>query len=128
VIVSNHGGRQLDSVIPSIVALEEIVDEVGHDCVVLVDGGIRSGLDVVKALALGARAVCIGRPYLWGLSIDGEDGIRAVLQIIRSEIEDTLRQLGLEAISQVGPDCLGGIRWQYRKSQTKEVRRYAHAE
>ena len=128
VIVSNHGGRQLDSVMPSIVALEEIVDEVGDDCVVLVDGGIRSGLDVVKALALGARAVCIGRPYLWGLSIDGEEGIRAVLQIIRSEIEDALRQLGLEAISQVGPDCLSGIRWQYSKSQTKEVNRYAHAE
>ena len=128
VIVSNHGGRQLDSVMPSIVALEEIVDEVGDDCVVLVDGGIRSGLDVIKALALGARAVCIGRPYLWGLSMAGEEGIRAVLQIIRSEIEDALCQLGLEAISQVGPDCLSGIRWQHRKSHPKEVSRYAHAD
>lgn len=128
VIVSNHGGRQLDSVLPSIVALEEIVDEVGNDCVVLVDGGIRSGLDVIKALALGAKAVCIGRPYLWGLSLDGEEGIRAVLQILRSEIEDTLCQLGLESISQVGSDCLSGIRWRSRKYQTKGETRYAHGQ
>ena len=79
VIVSNHGGRQLDGVVPTVVALEQIAQEIGADCTVLVDGGIRSGVDVVKALALGADAVCIGRPYLWGLSSAGDAGVVAVL-------------------------------------------------
>jgi len=111
IVVSNHGGRQLDSVVPSLVALAEIVREVGHEAVVLMDGGVRSGVDVVKALALGAHAVCIGRPYLWGLSIDGGAGVEAVLSLLRREIEDTLRQLGLQSVSEIGPDCVSEIRW-----------------
>jgi 4-hydroxymandelate oxidase len=128
VIVSNHGGRQLDCVVPSVVALEEVADEVRGDCVVIVDGGIRSGLDVVKALALGAQAVCIGRPYLWGLSLDGEKGVEGVLKILHCEIEDALRQLGLDAVSQIGPECLAKIRWLAATEPRPklEERNYAH--
>jgi 4-hydroxymandelate oxidase len=111
VIVSNHGGRQLDGVVPSLVALEEVAGEVRDHCAVLFDGGIRSGVDVVKALALGAHAVCIGRPYLWGLSIGGEAGVKAVLTLLQREVEDTLLQLGLAAVSDIRPDCVAGIRW-----------------
>lgn len=128
VIVSNHGGRQLDCVVPSVAALSQVAEEVSDDCVVLVDGGIRSGVDVVKALALGAHAVCIGRPYLWGLSVDGEKGVEGVLKILSCEIEDTLRQLGLEAVSQVGPDCLSEIRWLAERDThpTIKERNYVH--
>ena len=106
VIVSNHGGRQLDSCIPAIGALKDIVDVVDGRGVVLVDGGVRSGGDVVKALALGANGVCIGRPYLWGLSLDGEAGVRSVIEMLRDEIEDVLRQLGVDQISAVSRDML----------------------
>jgi 4-hydroxymandelate oxidase len=106
VIVSNHGGRQLDGSIPALCALEAIVDSVGERCEVLLDGGVRSGLDVVKAVALGADAVCLGRPYLWGLCADGERGIRAVLRLVRQEIADTLRQLGVARLSTLDPTVL----------------------
>ena len=106
VIVSNHGGRQLDGVVPSLVALEQIAAVVGSDCTVLVDGGIRSGGDVIKALALGAVAVCIGRPYLWGLAIAGQDGVEAVITLLQQEIEDALRQLGVAGVADVTRDCV----------------------
>ncbi len=86
IIVSNHGGRQLDGVEPSILALPRIVDAVGDRLTVLMDGGIRRGTDVLKALALGARAVLIARPYLWGLTADGERGVEHVLDILRVEL------------------------------------------
>jgi 4-hydroxymandelate oxidase len=111
VIVSNHGGRQLDGVVPSIVALEQIAPAVRDDLTVLVDGGIRSGVDVVKALALGAHAACIGRPYLWGLSIAGDAGVEAVLAMLRGELEDALRQLGVSSVADVGADSIASIRW-----------------
>jgi 4-hydroxymandelate oxidase len=111
VIVSNHGGRQLDGVVPTLVALERVAPAVRSDCIVLVDGGIRSGSDVIKALALGAHAVCIGRPYLWGLAIGGQSGVEAVLNLLRREIEDTLLQLGLSTICEVDRDCIADIRW-----------------
>jgi 4-hydroxymandelate oxidase len=111
VIVSNHGGRQLDGVVPSIVALEQIAPAVRDDCTVLVDGGIRSGVDVVKALALGAHAACIGRPYLWGLSIAGDAGVEAVLAMLRRELEDALRQLGVGSVAEVDGDSIASIRW-----------------
>ena len=110
VVVSNHGGRQLDGVVPSLVALRAIAAEVGHECVVLLDGGVRSGVDVVKALALGADAVCIGRPYLWGLAVGGAAGVKEVLSLIRFELEDTLLQLGLDGVHQIGPECVAGFR------------------
>jgi 4-hydroxymandelate oxidase len=86
VIVSNHGGRQLDGAVSTSEALPSVVDAIGGDAEVLVDGGIRRGTDVLKALALGAQAVVIGRPYLWGLSVDGEAGVSQVLDLLRQEI------------------------------------------
>ena len=86
IVVSNHGGRQLDGSPASVAALPEVVDAVAGRVEVLMDGGIRRGTDVLKALALGARAVCIGRPYLWALAAAGEDGVRDVLRLLREEL------------------------------------------
>ena len=94
VIVSNHGGRQLDGVPAGIDLLEDVVQEVGGEAEVLVDGGVRRGTDVLKALALGARAVLVGRPLLWGLAWDGEAGARWVLDTLRAELELDLMLLG----------------------------------
>lgn len=94
VVVSNHGGRQLDGVAASIDLLPEVVDAVGGRLEVLVDGGIRRGTDVAVALALGARAVLVGRPALWGLAAGGEAGARHVLELLREELHLALRLLG----------------------------------
>jgi isopentenyl diphosphate isomerase/L-lactate dehydrogenase-like FMN-dependent dehydrogenase len=94
VVVSNHGGRQLDGVPAGIDLLEDVVQEVAGDVEVLVDGGVRRGTDVLKALALGARAVLVGRPLLWGLAWDGEAGARWVLETLRAELELDLMLLG----------------------------------
>ena len=94
VIVSNHGGRQLDGVPATLDALEEVADAVAGRIEVLFDGGIRRGSDAVKALALGANAVLIGRPAIWGLAADGEAGVRHVLSLLREEIELALALLG----------------------------------
>ena len=94
VVVSNHGGRQLDGVAASLDALPEVVEAVGGRCEVLLDGGVRRGTDVAVALALGARAVLVGRPALWGLAAAGADGVRGVLELLREELELTLRLLG----------------------------------
>jgi 4-hydroxymandelate oxidase len=101
VIVSNHGGRQLDGAPASLDALPEVVEAVGGRCLVLMDGGIRRGTDVVTALALGAQAVMVGRPALWGLAVDGEKGVRRVLELLRAEIELALRLLGCATPSAV---------------------------
>jgi isopentenyl diphosphate isomerase/L-lactate dehydrogenase-like FMN-dependent dehydrogenase len=87
IIVSNHGGRQLDTAIASIEALPEIVEAVAGRCEVYVDGGIRRGTDILKAIALGAQAVLVGRPVLWGLAADGAGGVYHVLEILRKELE-----------------------------------------
>ena len=87
IIVSNHGGRQLDTAIASIEALPEIVEAVAGRCEVYVDGGIRRGTDILKALALGARAVLVGRPILWGLAVNGAQGVSHVLEILHKELE-----------------------------------------
>jgi 4-hydroxymandelate oxidase len=94
VVVSNHGGRQLDGVAASLDALPEVVDAVAGRATVLLDGGIRRGTDVVKALALGARAVLIGRPVIWGLAVDGENGVRRVLELLTGELVVALTLLG----------------------------------
>jgi 4-hydroxymandelate oxidase len=93
-IVSNHGGRQLDSAPASIEQLPEIVDAVGGRIPVLVDGGVRRGTDVVKALALGADAVAVGRPIIWGLAAAGEAGVSSVLETLRAELDQTLALCG----------------------------------
>jgi lactate 2-monooxygenase len=94
VIVSNHGGRQVDGAIAAIDALPEVVDAVGDELTVLMDSGIRCGADVVKALALGARAVLLGRPYLWGLAVGGADGVQQVIRNLLSEIDLTVALSG----------------------------------
>ena len=94
VVVSNHGGRQLDCVLASADALPEVVDAVDGRAAVLVDGGIRRGTDVAIALALGADAVLVGRPALWGLAAGGEDGARRVLELLRDELELALALCG----------------------------------
>jgi isopentenyl diphosphate isomerase/L-lactate dehydrogenase-like FMN-dependent dehydrogenase len=101
VIVSNHGGRQLDGVAATIDALPEVVEAVGGKGEVLVDGGIRRGADVVKALALGARAVLVGRAPLWGLAVDGDAGARSVLELLRDEL-----RLALQLVGCVSPDAV----------------------
>jgi L-lactate dehydrogenase (cytochrome)/(S)-mandelate dehydrogenase len=90
IVVSNHGGRQLDGAIASIEALPAIVDAIGGKLPILVDGGFRRGVDVVKALALGAKAVLIGRPHLWGVACAGEAGVHWVLELYRREIDRAL--------------------------------------
>jgi isopentenyl diphosphate isomerase/L-lactate dehydrogenase-like FMN-dependent dehydrogenase len=94
IVVSNHAGRQLDTVLAGIDALPEVVDEVGSEVEVFVDGGVRRGTDVLKALALGARAALIGRPVLWGLAAGGEDGVRDVLEMFRREIALAMQLAG----------------------------------
>jgi isopentenyl diphosphate isomerase/L-lactate dehydrogenase-like FMN-dependent dehydrogenase len=104
VVVSNHGGRQLDGVAPTIEILPEVADAIGDRCEVLMDGGIRRGTDVITALALGARAVLAGRAPLWGLAVGGEQGARRVLCLLRSEIELALALLGCPAPAAVRRD------------------------
>jgi L-lactate dehydrogenase (FMN-dependent) and related alpha-hydroxy acid dehydrogenases len=102
-IVSNHGGRGEDSGRSTIDALPEIVEAVGGRIPVLVDGGIRRGTDVVKALAIGARAVCIGRPYLWGLGAFGQPGVERVLEIMRVETRAAMQQCGVRTVKELNP-------------------------
>ncbi|MGH3631001.1 MAG: alpha-hydroxy acid oxidase [Sciscionella sp.] len=109
VIVSNHGGRQLDCVPSSLCVLPEVVDAVGAEAEVLVDGGIRRGSHVVAALALGARAVLIGRPYLYGLAVGGERGVECVLQLLKAEMRRTLVLLGCPSVDELGPGWLGDL-------------------
>jgi isopentenyl diphosphate isomerase/L-lactate dehydrogenase-like FMN-dependent dehydrogenase len=102
VVVSNHGGRQLDRAVASLDALPEVVEAVGERVEVLLDGGIRRGTDIAIALALGARAVLVGRPVVWGLAVDGADGVRRVFELLRDELLLALALLGCSS-----PDAVG---------------------
>lgn len=99
--VSNHGGRQLDSVVATCDALPEVVDAVAGKVAVFVDGGIRRGTDLLKAIALGAQAALIGRPYLWGLAVDGEAGVRRVLTLLRDDLRLSMALAGCQRISDI---------------------------
>jgi isopentenyl diphosphate isomerase/L-lactate dehydrogenase-like FMN-dependent dehydrogenase len=101
IIVSNHGGRQLDGVPASIEALPEVVEAVKGRCEVYMDGGIRRGTDILKALALGARAVLIGRPALWGLAVKGAEGVADVLEILRAELEQAMALSGRPTLAAI---------------------------
>jgi 4-hydroxymandelate oxidase len=103
IIVSNHGGRAEDGVASTIEMLPEIVEAVGGRMPVLVDSGFRRGSDIVKALALGAKAVCIGRPYLWGLGAFGQAGVERVLEILRAETRSAMQQLGAPSLKDLTP-------------------------
>ncbi len=106
IVVSNHGGRQIDGAVSALEALPAIVKVAAERIPVLVDSGIRGGADVFKALALGATAVCIGRPYAYGLAVDGEAGVTAVLQNIGAEFELTMRLAGCRSLAEVTPENL----------------------
>jgi 4-hydroxymandelate oxidase len=109
VIVSNHGGRQLDSAEPTLLALPRVAQAVSGRIPVLMDGGIRRGTDVVKALALGARAVLIGRPVLWGLAADGQAGVERVLEMLRAELRRTLALLGRPSVAALDANAITEI-------------------
>jgi lactate 2-monooxygenase len=106
IVVSNHGGRQVDGAIASLEALPPIAAAVGDEIAILFDSGVRGGADVLKALALGADAVCLGRPYIWGLALDGQAGVETVLKMILAELDLTMALCGLTRSDQLGPDCL----------------------
>jgi isopentenyl diphosphate isomerase/L-lactate dehydrogenase-like FMN-dependent dehydrogenase len=101
IVVSNHGGRQIDGAIASLDALPPIIDAVADGMTVLLDSGIRSGADVFKALALGADAVLVGRPYLWGLALDGQSGVETVLRCILAELDLTMALSSCTTLSEI---------------------------
>jgi lactate 2-monooxygenase len=101
IIVSNHGGRQVDGAVASLDALVEIRGALGADATVLVDGGIRTGADVLKALALGANAVLVGRPYVYALAVGGEEGVAALVQQLAAETDVTLALIGARSAQEL---------------------------
>jgi 4-hydroxymandelate oxidase len=110
VVVSNHGGRQLDTSPATIDALGPIAAAVDGAIEILLDGGVRRGTDVLKALALGARAVLVGRPVLWGLAVGGEAGVRSALEMLRAEIDLAMALAGCATVRDVTRDLVGGQR------------------
>jgi isopentenyl diphosphate isomerase/L-lactate dehydrogenase-like FMN-dependent dehydrogenase len=103
IIVSNHGGRGEDNGRGAIDALPEVVEAVKGRMPIMIDSGFRRGTDVVKALAMGARAVCIGRPYLWGLGAFGQAGVERVLELLRIETSAAMQQCGVRSIKELNP-------------------------
>lgn len=106
VVVSNHGGRQLDTAPATCEVLPHVADAVGDQCEIYVDGGIRRGSDVLKAIALGARAVLVGRPILWGLTVNGEQGAAQVLEILRRELDEAMLLCGCTTLADIGGSLL----------------------
>jgi isopentenyl diphosphate isomerase/L-lactate dehydrogenase-like FMN-dependent dehydrogenase len=106
IVVSNHGGRQVDGALGSLDALGPIAEAVGGELAILFDSGVRGGADVFKALALGADAVCLGRPYVWGLALDGQAGVETVLKMVLAELDLTMALTGHTSPDQLGPDAL----------------------
>jgi lactate 2-monooxygenase len=109
IVVSNHGGRQVDGAVASLDALPAVADAVGGRIPVLLDSGVRGGADAFKALALGATAVLIGRPYVYALALAGEQGVREVLRNFRADFDLTLGLSGQVSASQLGPECLESV-------------------
>ena len=105
-VVSNHGGRQLDTAPSTCEVLPHVVEAAGDLCEIYVDGGIRRGSDVLKAIALGARAVLIGRPVLWGLCVAGEQGATNVLEILRRELDEAMLLCGCTKLSDIDDSLL----------------------
>ncbi len=106
IVVSNHGGRQVDGAVASLEALPAVAEAVGGELAVLFDSGVRGGADVLKALALGADAVCLGRPFVWGLALDGQAGVEAVLKMVLAELDLTMALCGLTRPEEIGPELL----------------------
>lgn len=106
-IVSNHAGRQIDGAIASLDALPGVVEAVGGGVPVLFDSGVRGGADVFRALALGASAICVGRPWVYGMAIAGEEGAREVLRNLVSEFDLVLGLSGYRSVGELSPEALG---------------------
>ena len=106
IIVSNHGGRQVDGSISTLEALPNVVQAVSGKIPVLMDSGVRGGADIFKALALGAKAVCIGRPYVYGLAIAGEEGVKTVLRNFLTDFELTMGLAGCKKLSDIHQETL----------------------
>ena len=106
IVVSNHGGRQVESLLSTIEVLPEVVKAINGKMPVLIDSGFRRGTDVFKALALGASAVCIGRPYVWGLGAFGQAGVERVLELIQAELVVNMKMAGTTDISKITPDFI----------------------
>jgi L-lactate dehydrogenase (cytochrome)/lactate 2-monooxygenase len=106
IVVSNHGGRQVDGAVASLDALPGVVEQVGDRVPVLFDSGVRSGADAFKALALGARAVLVGRPWVYGLALAGADGARAVMEHVMAELDLTMALTGVASLAEITPDLL----------------------
>lgn len=106
VIVSNHGGRQLDTAVSPITALPDVVAAIDGRAEVLMDGGVRRGTDIVKAIALGARAVLVGRPILWGMAVDGQHGVQEIIEVLRRELDLAMALSGCPTIEDITPDLL----------------------
>jgi lactate 2-monooxygenase len=106
VVVSNHGGRQLDGTPATLDALPEVVEAVDGRVPVLLDSGVRGGADAFKALALGATAILLGRPYVYALAIAGESGVRELIQNYMADFDLTMGLAGCRSIAEIGPDCL----------------------
>jgi len=109
IVVSNHGGRQIDGAIASLDALPPIIDAVGEGMAVLLDSGIRSGADVFKAVALGADAVLVGRPYLWGLALDGQNGVETVLRCVLAELDLTMALSSCTTLDEIDATLLRAV-------------------
>jgi len=107
IVVSNHGGRQVDGAVGSAAQLAACVDAVDGRCVVLFDSGVRGGADVIKALALGADAVLLGRPYVWGLAVDGAEGVGAAIDNVVGDLDLTLGLIGCSSVRELGREWLG---------------------
>ena len=106
IVVSNHGGRQVDGAIASLDALPPIAAAVGGELAILFDSGVRGGADTLKALALGADAVLLGRPYIWGLALEGQQGVETVLKMVLAELDLTMALCGYTRPGQLGPEAL----------------------
>ena len=105
--ISNHGGRQLDTSVTAIDALPQIASAIGDRALLVVDGGVRRGVDVLKGLAIGADLVAVGRPVLWGLAVSGEDGVRRVLELLRDELSLAMALAGCRSLDEVTADLIG---------------------
>ena len=106
IVVSNHGGRQVDGSVAALDALVEVREAVGPDAAVLMDSGIRTGADVVKAVALGANAVLLGRAYVYGLAVGGQEGVEAVIAQLAAEVDLTMALSGARSVADLGPSLV----------------------
>ena len=106
IIISNHGGRQLDTAAPTLKQIEPIRKEIGNDQLIIVDGGIRRGTDILKCLALGANAIQIGRPILWGLNYDGQKGVELVIDLLLKEFKEAMILTGCRNIKEITRDLV----------------------